>query len=185
MITTRLLTPAEFPEYADWLHQQDSETLKLYFGMAVSDTFIDQLVNAAVARPDQHNFLIAEDSSVWVGSVHIAEANINEVEFGIIVDSARRKQGIGDQLLGEAILWARNRGYRDLFMSCLTWNTAIRRLCQKHRLDVKTLGAESETHVKLPPPTLTSVGQEYAIKSMNLYRMVLQNQGRMFSNILG
>jgi GNAT superfamily N-acetyltransferase len=187
MPANRFLRPTEYRQYANWLKEQDTETLSLYFGIPVTDYFIDNLVQSFIDNNDKHYFLIAERNGVWLGSVHIAIINETDIEFGVIVDQAHRKQGIADQMMEEAILWARNRGYIHLFMHCLTWNRPIRSLCEKHGLNIKnfTDGKEVESRCKLPPPTLSSLGQEYALKNRNLYRMILQNQEEMFNNILG
>jgi len=186
MITTRFLSQTEYYLYADWLKEQDEETIRMFFGLPVTDYFIDHLVEGFVKNPEQNYFLVAERNKVWIGAVHIAVVNETEVEFGIIVNGANRKQGIADQLMEEAIVWARNRGYSHLFMHCLTWNKAIRHLCEKHSLEVKnfTSGTETESRCKLPPATLTSVGQEYAFKHRNLYRLILQSQEEMFGLLM-
>ena len=185
MITTRFLSFAEYHWYADWLKEQDNETIAMYFGLPVTNYFIDNLVKSFVQNPNNHYFLVAERNGMWVGTIHIAVINDSEVEFGVIVDSPSRKQGIADQLMEEAILWARNRYYTHLYMQCLTWNRPIRHLAEKHGLEVKnfTDGREIESRCKLPPLTLSSLGQEYAIKNRNLYRMILQSQEEMFNSI--
>jgi len=187
MPSNRFLKTTEYRQYANWLKEQDEETLRLYFGIPVTDYFIDNLVQTFIDNSDNHYFLVAERNGVWLGTVHIAITNETDVEFGVIVDHAHRKKGIADQMMEEAILWARNRGYVHLFMHCLTWNQPIRKLCEKHGLNVKnfTDGTETESRCKLPPASLSSIGQEYALKNRNLYRMILQSQEEMFNNILG
>jgi GNAT superfamily N-acetyltransferase len=187
MPSNRFLKLTEYRQYANWLKEQDTETLSLYFGVPVSDYFIDNLVQTFIDNGSNHHFLVAERNGVWMGTVHIAVINETDVEFGVIVEQAHRKQGIADQMMEEAILWARNRGYSNLFMHCLTWNRPIRHLCEKHGLDIKnfTDGKEVESRCKLPPASLSSIGQEYAIKNRNLYRMILQSQEEMFNNLIG
>jgi GNAT superfamily N-acetyltransferase len=185
MPANRFLRTTEYRQYANWLQERDTETLSLYFGVPVTDYFIDNLVQTFVDNSNNHYFLVAERNGIWLGTVHIAVVNETDVEFGVIVERAYRKQGIADQLMEEAILWARNRGYVHLFMQCLTWNRPVRHLAEKHGLGVKnfTNGTETESCCKLPPMDFTSIGQEYALKNRNLYRMILQSQEEMFANI--
>jgi len=185
MPSNRFLKTTEYRQYANWLKEQDEETLRLYFGIPVTDYFIDNLVQTFIDDSNNHYFLVAERNGVWMGTVHIAITNETDVEFGVIVDYAHRKKGIADQMMEEAILWARNRGYIHLFMHCLTWNHPIRHLAEKHGLNVRnfTDGSETESRCKLPPANLSSLGQEYALKNRNLYRLILQSQEEMFANL--
>ena len=182
MITTRFLSNKEYGWYADWLKDQDDETLRLYFGIPVTDYFIENLVKGFVDNPEKHQFLVAERNGVWVGTIHIAIVGKSNIEFGVIVASSCRQQGVADQMMEEAIVWARNCGFKNLYMHCLTWNRPIRNLCEKHNLEIKnfTDGGETESLCKLPPRTLSSIGHEYVIKNRNLYRMILQTQEEMF-----
>lgn len=184
MITTRFLTPKEYNWYADWMKEQDEETIRLFFGIPVTEYFIDNLVKGFADNPDQHNFLVAERNGVWVGTVHIAIASDTDVEFGIIVDHSCRKQGIADMMMKESIQWATHRKYTHLYMHCLSWNKPIRNLCEKHGLEVKnfTDGREVDSICKLPPLRITSqVGKEFSMKNHNLYRLILQSEEEMFS----
>ena len=186
MITTRFLSTDEYHWYGDWLRDQDENTKQSFFGMTVSDYFIDNLVNTFVQNKDNNYFLVAEQNGIWIGTIHIAIVNTDEVEFGVIIDVGNRKKGIANQLMNEAIIWARNRGYTNLYMHCLKENRAIQHLCEKHGLEIKkeVSGTEVDTRVKLPPASVTSVGQEYMIRSSNLYKMFLQNQTNMFSQMM-
>lgn len=175
MITTRFLLPFEYPLYGDWLKSQDRETLNLYFGTSATESFIDSLVDKFTTNMLQHKFLVAFDHDKWIGVIHIATTEKREVEFGIIVDSAYRKKGVGDKLIEEAILWSRNRGFQKLFMHCLAWNQPIKRLCTKHGLTIKTEHGDSDVNIPLPPPTLRTLGQEVVIRNQNIFYTVLNH----------
>jgi GNAT superfamily N-acetyltransferase len=185
MITTRFLSTDEYHWYGDWLRDQDKDTKQSFFGMTVSDYFIDNLVAEFVRKQHDNFFLVAEQNGVWIGTMHIAIVNTDEVEFGIIIDIGNRNKGIANQLINEAIIWARNRGYANLYMHCLKENRAIQHLCEKHGLEIKKTisGSEVDTHVKLPKANLTSIGQEYIIRNRNLYHMFLQNQTKLMKSI--
>ena len=185
MITTRFLTYSEYPEYAEWMKSQDADSRQLYFGMGISDAGIDHLVNGIVKRKQDHYFLVAEDRDIWVGTIHIAIQNVDEVEFGVMVATGRRKQGIADTMLREAIIWARNRGFHSLYMHCLAYNAAIRHLCTKHGLSIKTEHGESDVNVALPVPTPVSIGKEIVTCTRNMYTLMLQRNLEVFESIYG
>ena len=175
MITTRFLTQTEYAEYADWLKKLPVETRTTYFGTYQGDYQIEQLVNGILADVSKHDFLVAEFNGDWIGTIHISQASDTEIEFGVIVDPAHRGNGIADRMLGEAIVWARNRGYESLYMHCLSWNTPIKRLCIKHGMKLESEGGETDTKLPLPPADITSVSTEVIERNRNIYRMFLQS----------
>lgn len=174
MITTRLLTHNEYPSYGDWLKSQDDETLRLYFGVTMDESAIDMLINRIVKDPSSHEFLVGEREGKRVGCVHIAVSK-DEVEFGIIIDKKLRGQKVGSKLLSEAILWARNRNYQNLYMHCLSWNQPIKHLCAKHGLKMNSEHGETEVKVDLPPRTFQSLVKEATSKQSQLWHMMLEN----------
>lgn len=177
MITTRFLLQSEYQEYGKWLKKQDAETLNMYFGIPVSYDTINQLVAKICNEKSQHEFLVAEEKGKWVGCVHIAIGGNNnkEVEFGIIIKKKMRGKKIGSKLLNEAITWARNRRYHDLYMHCLSWNQPIKHLCTKHGLQMSSMYGETEVKVILPPPTFTSLIRETTNKQSQLWHVMLEN----------
>ena len=71
MITTRFLAYSEYIEYADWMKSQDSDSRQLYFGMGISDSGIDDLVNKIIKNKHDHYFLVAEDRGVFKSTVAV------------------------------------------------------------------------------------------------------------------
>ena len=186
MLTTRFLSPTEYYRYGEWLKKQDADTRHLYFGIPMSDKGIDSLLKNVLDNKQEHYFLVAEEKSTIVGTIHIAIINGDEVEFGVIVDGNLRGQGIGNQLIGEAIIWARNRGYATLYMHCLSWNRPIRHLCTKHGLEVRSFpqDGEAETKVSLPPLDFATLTAEVITKNTNLYKRMLQ-RNPFFESVYG
>ena len=118
-ICRRILSSKHHYQYGDWLKSQDNETRQLYFGLSTGPGLIESLVEKIEIQPDRHEILVAKNCKEWLGTLHIAKISDSEVEFGIIVHKDYRGEGIGNTMLEEAIVWARNRGYTDLFMHCL------------------------------------------------------------------
>jgi GNAT superfamily N-acetyltransferase len=184
MVTTEFLTVKEYPKFGDWLMIQDEETRQLYFGVAGSQYVIESLMNRVVANPDNHFFLVAKDNGRWVGTVHIAVHN-KVVEFGVIVDEEYRGRGVASDMLEEAIVWARNRGYQELYMHCLGWNKPIQHLCHKHGLETRNMMGDSEVELKLEPANWITINKEIGIKQRNLYHMFLQNSRNFYRELYG
>jgi RimJ/RimL family protein N-acetyltransferase len=184
MIITEFLPVAEYEKFGDWLKIQDEETRQLYFGVAGSHHVIDALMARVISNPDDHYFLVAKDNKRWVGTIHIAVSD-NVVEFGVIVDEDYRGQGVAGNMLDEAIIWARNRGYRELFMHCLGWNKPIQHLCHKHGLETKNMLGDSEVELTLEPANWITINKEICIKQRNIFHKFLQNNNMLYREMYG
>ena len=184
MIVTEFLPIQDYPKFGDWLRSQDEDTRRLYFGIAGSHNVIEALMDRVVGNPDEHYFLVARDSDCWAGTIHIA-VNHRVVEFGIIVDPKYRGQGVANLMMEEALVWARNRGYTELFMHCLGWNKPVQHLCHKHGLTTKNMYGDSEVEVKLPPANWITINKEFCIKQRNWYHMFLQNNWALYQEMYG
>lgn len=182
MIITEFLPVEDYKQFGDWLSIQDEETRQLYFGVAGSQHVIEALMNRVLTESDNHYFLIAKDGSRWVGTIHIAVSN-KVVEFGVIVDDEYRGQGVAGTMLEEAIVWARNRGYTELFMHCLGWNKPIQHLCHKHGLETHNMFGDSEVEMKLDPANWITINKEICIKQRNLFHKFLQNNTALYQQI--
>ena len=152
MLTTEFLPGNRFNEYGHWLKAQDPETIHEYFGCQLNHEAIDSLIEKWSLNPLNNHFLVAKMNHFWTGTIHIA-AHDNTVEFGIIVALSYRKQGIASHMMTDAIRWARNRFYKNLYMHCICRNHAIKKLCEKHHLEIKNMLGDSEGNLILPPPT--------------------------------
>jgi RimJ/RimL family protein N-acetyltransferase len=185
MFTTEFLPTQYHYQYGNWLKNQDDDTRHLYFGVASGTGLIERLVDRIEAEPDQHEILVAQNCNKWLGTVHIAKINKTTVEFGIIVHRDYRGQGIGNTLLEEAIVWARNRNYSELFMHCLGWNKPIQHLCQKHGLLPRDILGDSEVNIHLNPPSWATIASEVGIKQRNVYHAFLQKSQMLYQEIYG
>ena len=185
MIATRFLSINQYELYGSWLREQSEETLSTYFGMAVSTTYITHLVDSIVSNPEEHHFLIATQGATWVGVVHMARISETEIEFGIMVAEPNRGQGIADQLMSEAIVWIRNRGFDTLYLHCVAWNRAMKHLAHKHGLIMYEDHGDAEVCTHIPPPSMISYAQEAVTRNRNIFIMSLQQVWLPFDELLG
>ena len=185
MITTRFLSIDHYELYGSWLREQSEETLTTYFGIAVSSTYINHLIDSIVGNPEEHYFLIATQGTNWVGVVHMARISETEMEFGIMVAEPNRGQGIADQLMSEAIVWIRNRGFDTLYLHCVTWNRVMKHLAHKHGLVMHEDHGDTEVRTRIPPPSMISYAQEATTRNRNIFIMSLQQAWFPFDELLG
>jgi RimJ/RimL family protein N-acetyltransferase len=184
MIITEFLPVNQYADFGTWLKNQNEETRQLYFGVAGGHHVINALMDRVISNPDDHYFLVAKDQNRWVGTIHIAVSG-KIVEFGVIVDEKYRGSGIAGDLLDEAIVWARNRGYTELFMHCIGWNKPIQHLCHKHGLETKNIYGDSEVEMKLDPANWITINKEICIKQRNLFHRFLQNNHMLYREMYG
>ena len=184
MIFSEFLPIRDYPQYRDWLEIQDEETRQLYFGVAGTRHLIENLMDRVIGNPDEHYFLVARDKTRWVGTIHIAVHN-RTVEFGVIVDQDYRGQGIASQMMDEALIWCRNRGYRELYMHCLGWNQPIKHLCQKHGLATTNMMGDTEAELQLPPADWITINREFVTQQRNLYHKYIQKIWALYQEIYG
>lgn len=185
MLATRFLPIHEFEQYGTWLREQSAESLATYFGIAVSPTFINSLLDGILSNPEEHYFLIATQGNKWVGVIHMARVSEKDMEFGIMVSENHRHQGIADQLMSEAIVWIRNRGFDTLYLHCLNRNSAMKHLATKHGLEVHEEHGDAEVATHVPPPSLLTYTQEALTANKNIFFMNLQNAWRPFTELAG
>lgn len=173
MISSRFLSTEEYSKFGHWVKGLNEEDRRLYFGIAVSDNYIDQLINRITAASDQHTFLVSYNCTGWLGVLHIARMTDDSIEFGVSVYEEYRNFGIGSDLLKEGITWARNRGYKQLYLHCVKWNTAMAHLAEKHGLDMIQHDGDIDVVAKLAPPSWYSLQQETADVSKRMFHLFL------------
>ena len=181
----RFLAPGEYHLYGQWLKDLDPETRAMYFGIPATDEFIDNLIERILANPDQHQFLVAYRYQHWYGVLHLAQVSKDEVEFGISVDPEFRGQGIASELMNEAIVWVRNRGFKTLYLHCLSRNSAMKHLCNKHELTMREDHGDADVATVLAPPSFITMGCEAVNVNRNIFMMAVQQALRPFQEIYG
>ena len=175
MLTTEFLLRDQFSQYGSWLKAQDPPTLYNYFGYTMGKKSINALIKQFASNPKSHHFLVAKVDGKWAGTIHIA-SHETEVEFGVIVDKKYRKLGIANAMMDEALIWARNRHYKDLFMHCISWNRPIKRLCEKHGLVPRNSMGDSEANLELKSPNWSTYFKEQMTVAKRNWLVLFQFQ---------
>jgi len=173
MITTRFLSPEEYHKFGWWLRGLNAQDRRMYFGLSVSDEYIDNLIKRITAAPEQHSFLVSYNCTGWLGVLHIARMTDDSIEFGLSVYEEYRNMGIGSDLIREGIVWARNRGYKQLYLHCVKWNTAMAHLADKHDLEMSNQDGDLDVVARLAPPSWYSLQQETADVNRRIFHLFL------------
>jgi RimJ/RimL family protein N-acetyltransferase len=185
MVSTRFLSTEEYYKFGNWLKGLNAEDRALYFGISVSDDYINDLVQRIESRPTQHDFLVSYNHTGWLGVLHIARVDDLTIEFGLSVFEEYRNMGIGGDLIGEGILWARNRGYRRLFLHCVTRNHVMAHLADKHGLEMTTHSGDVDVMACLSPPSWYSLQRETAQINRRIFHLWLNQTWLPFQESTG
>lgn len=185
MISTRFLSPEEYYKFGPWLKGLNAEDRRMYFGLAVSDEYIDTLIQRIESETDQHYFLVSYNYTGWLGVLHIALVDHQAIEFGVSVFEEYRNLGIGSDLLKEGITWARNRDYQRLYLHCVRWNHAMAHLADKHGLDMTHEHGDIDVSANLPPSSWYSLQQETADVNRRIFHLFLNRTWFPFQESCG
>ena len=146
------------PELLAHLIRLSTHDRRLRFGVPVSDETIARYVEGIDFTGDTV-FGLRDDDGRLVGATHFAR--IDEiVELGLSVDERQRGRGLAQAMFRRAMLHARNRGFRELYMHCLAENAAMMHIAHKAGMRIVVEGSDRDAHLALPPATPLSIGEE-------------------------
>jgi GNAT superfamily N-acetyltransferase len=158
----------------------------MYFGCHINHESIDKFHGTMLANPELHDIVFAEDEHLnLVGTLHIAQVNEVEVEFGLMVDEGHRGQKISSRMMEVALLWARNRGFRNIYLHCLARNGAILHLVHKYGLEVSREFDEADARVCLPSATPLTMMLEYCGSVTEYVKRSHNYNWTLMSHLLG
>jgi len=125
----RTLSVSDVPHFRDHLLRLDGETRQNRFAMGASDGFLKRYADTAFAI-EADNFGYFEHG-VLRAAAELRPVSPREAEAAFTVEIDRRGKGIGSALFAQVIGAARERRLRRLYMSCLSYNSAMQALARK------------------------------------------------------
>ena len=171
MAQTRKLLPAEAALLGDHLVRLGPEDRRLRFGgMFLRDEAVRRYVDSIDWAHSWHvgHFVDGALRAVVQLSVPRAADAIGApwlrpgaAEFAVSVERKWQRRGLATHLLGQAVVVARNRNVRDLYMLCLPENEPMRRLARKVGIRLVFRDGEITGHVDLPAPDQLTVMAEF------------------------
>ena len=163
-VPIRSLAPSHKPKILNHLMALSDSDRYLRFGYQISPENLGSYVQGLDFERDEIfgvfnrrlNIValahLAYPSPSPVGSASCAQA----AEFGGSVLAHSRGRGYGARLFDHAMLHARNRGLRSIYIHALSENAAMLRIAHNAGAAVQRDGSESEAYLSLPPETLAS-----------------------------
>ncbi len=148
-------------EYSAHLKALPEADKIMRFGFKVTDYGIDQLILQMLYHQSDHHLWVARIGSHVVGWGHMARDNSTTWELAVSVDHEHQRQGVGGQLIGEMLEWAKVHHIDEVFMHCIEDNRVIQHLAAKHNLKTKERGAGERTAaIEVPEPSLMEVNTQ-------------------------
>ncbi len=159
--TIRKMWWSESDKFRDHLLRLDSDSRRMRFGMAVSDSFIsDYAARIGEMKYLVYGFYVDGEMRAAAEMRQIGDAWSVDAEGAFSVEDAFQNRGIGTDLLGRIIRAARNRGISRLYMNCLAENHKMQRICRKFEAELHFDHGEVVGRVLPATPTYISIWEE-------------------------
>jgi GNAT superfamily N-acetyltransferase len=177
--TIRKLWIGEIAKYRDHLLRLDPESRRNRFGGAVADEFIENFVNLTTSLDVVIHGFFVDGEIRGAGELRTLAAP-DEAEAAFSIEKDWQSHGVGSALLERTLLAARNRGIKQMHMSCLAHNRRMQQLARKFDAELSFDFGSVVGEVEAPFPTPMSVMREVMADSQGFATAVLDAQVRMF-----
>ena len=175
MAQTRRLLSSETALLGDHLIRLDPQDRRLRFGgMLLRDEGIRRYTHSIDWAHSWHVGFFADGALRAVVQLSVPRREelgtvpwlrAGAAEFAVSVERPWQRQGIAARLLAQAVVVARNRNIRDLYMLCMPENEPMRRLARKVGIGLVFRDGEITGHVDLPAPDQLTVFAEFAVEA--------------------
>lgn len=156
-----------------------AEDRRLRFGRPMHDDAVARYVDGIDFARDR--VLGIHVSGTELGGIgHLAlDGAGDHAELGLSVDQGLRGRGYGDALLRRGVLHAANRGYRALYMHCLSENQVMLRLAARAGLKTVIAAGEADSRLALDPGIHGGALREAMEDQFALVDYILKQQGSL------
>jgi len=161
-VPIRSLGPRHRRRILDHLVALDERARYLRFGFAATDSQLAHYVDRIDFDRDEV-FGIFNRRLELIALAHLAHPIPSTgpdrpamSEFGVSVLAGARRRGFGRRLFEHAILHARNRGIRALFIHALSENAPMIKIARDAGAVLRREGSETEAWLELPPGSFAS-----------------------------
>jgi RimJ/RimL family protein N-acetyltransferase len=190
-VPVRSLTSRHRDRLREHLLALEESDRYLRFGYAASDAQIQHYADTLDFERDEV-FGIFNRRVELIAMAHLAYAPAPQIEgqppmaeFGVSVNRAARGRGLGARLFDHAILHARNRRIRKIFVYALSENTAMLKIARNAGAAIERAGSESEAWLTLPPNDLASQVGEIVETQAAEWDYHMKSNAKRLHDILG
>jgi len=173
----RKLWNADAEAYADHLLRLDPTSRRNRFGGAVADQFLRHHAESAFEPLNVMYGFFAD--AVLRGAAELRPFGAGQAEAAFSIEKPWQSHGVGTALLERALLAARNRGVKQLHITCLLENQRMQQLARKFDAELRRDFDSVTGELEAPYPTPLSVMREMIADGTGLATALLDAQSRL------
>ena len=150
--SVRTLSKRDVPRLVRHFAQLSEDDLYLRFGLIRNPALLAEYLAGIDFERDVVRGIFGTGVEV-IAVAHLG-ANGQTAELGLSVLSAYRRQKLASPLFAQSIRRSRVRGFRQLWIHCLSENQAILGLARKAGMRIVARGGEADAYLDLPSVTV-------------------------------
>lgn len=175
----RRLWKVDAPTYVDHLLRLDPASRRNRFGGSVSGSYIRHHAQTAFEAANVIYGFFVDGSLRGVAELRPFDRGEGRAEAAFSIEKAWQSHGVGTELLDRVLLAARNRGIKQLHVTCLVENRRMQQLARKFDAELRHERDCVIGEVEPPYPTPLSLMREVVADSAGLATAVLDAQSRL------
>jgi GNAT superfamily N-acetyltransferase len=173
----RKLWKSDAADYANHLLRLDPISRRSRFGGAVANAFVrHHAVSAFDPSSVVYGFF---NNGVLRGAAELRPFGVGQAEAAFSIERSWQSHGVGTELLERALLAARNRGVKQLHITCLLENQRMQQLAQKFDAEMRRDFDCVIGELEAPYPTPLSVLREMIADGTGLATAILEAHSRL------
>jgi RimJ/RimL family protein N-acetyltransferase len=175
----RKLWASDAQAYGDHLLRLDEMSRRNRFGGTVADAFIRGHAERAFEPENVLYGFLADGVLRGVAELRPFSPNADQAEASFSIERRWQSHGVGTELLERTLLAARNRGVKQLHVTCLSENQRMQQLARKFDAELRRDDESVVGEVEAPYPTPMSLMREMIADGTGLATAMLDAQQRM------
>jgi hypothetical protein len=173
----RKLWTADSEPYAHHLLRLDPASRRNRFGGAVAEAFIRHHAEAAFEPANVIYGFLAD--GILRGAAELRPFGVGQAEAAFSIEKPWQSHGVGTELLERVLLAARNRGVKQLHITCLLENQRMQQLARKFDAELRRDFDSVIGEVEAPYPTPLSLMREMIADGTGFATALLDAQSRL------
>ncbi len=175
----RKLWGSDAEAYGEHLLRLDETSRRNRFGGTVGDGFIRGHAEHAFEPENVLYGFFADGMLRGVAELRPFSLHADRAEAAFSIERSFQSHGVGTELLERTLLAARNRGIKQLHITCLSENQRMQQLARKFDAELRVDDDSVVGEVEAPYPTPMSLVREMIDDGAGLATAMLDAQHRM------
>jgi GNAT superfamily N-acetyltransferase len=177
--TVRKLWGSDAQAYGEHLLRLDERSRRNRFGGTVADAFIRGHAERAFEPENVLYGFFADGMLRGVAELRPFSLHADQAEAAFSIERSFQSHGVGTELLERTLLAARNRGIKQLHITCLSENQRMQQLARKFDAELSFDFGSVIGEVESSRPTPLSLMREWVTDSHGLATAMFEMQSRI------